>query len=225
MSEPLMSVRGVTKVYARDGVPVRALAGVDLAIGAGEYVALTGSSGSGKSTLLHVLGCLDRPTAGSYRLGGEEVAALAEDELARRRRGIGFVFQPFHLLPRATAIDNVAMPLRYSGVPPAARRARAIELLERVGLGDRLEHRPTELSGGQQQRVAVARALVAAPAVLLCDEPTGNLDSRASAEVTELLEALHREGRTLVIVTHDASLAARAQRVIAMRDGRIVDGA
>jgi macrolide transport system ATP-binding/permease protein len=218
--EPLLRLREVTKVYEKGAAAVRALDGIDLDIDAGDYVALTGSSGSGKSTLLHVLGCLDRPTSGSYRIDGEEVARLEPDELAERRRAIGFVFQAFRLLARQTAVDNVAMPLRYAGVAPRSRRARAVELLERVGLGDRLDHRPGELSGGQQQRVAVARALVASPRVLLCDEPTG-LDSQAGAEVVDLLEELWREGRTLVVVTHDAALAARAQRRVHLCDGRI----
>jgi putative ABC transport system ATP-binding protein len=219
---PLLAVRAVTKVYDRDGAAVRALDGVDLAVDAGEYIALLGPSGSGKSTLMHVLGCLDRPTAGSYRLGGEETGALSMEQLAVRRRGIGFVFQSFHLLPRQTAVQNVALPLRYAGVPPAARERAAADMLRRVGLGDRLQHRPNELSGGQQQRVAVARALVMAPRLLLCDEPTGNLDSRSGAEITALLEDLWREGRTLVVVTHDDRIAARARRVVRMLDGRIV---
>jgi putative ABC transport system ATP-binding protein len=222
MSDPLLALRTVTKVYDRDGAAVRALDGVDLAVDEGEYVALLGPSGSGKSTLMHVLGCLDRPTAGSYRLGGEETGALSAEQLAVRRRGIGFVFQSFHLLPRQTAVQNVALPLRYAGVPPAARERRAVEMLRRVGLGDRLQHRPNELSGGQQQRVAVARALVTAPKLLLCDEPTGNLDSRSGAEITALLEDLWREGRTLVVVTHDDRIAARARRIVRMLDGRIV---
>jgi ABC-type lipoprotein export system ATPase subunit len=221
MSSALLQVRSVTKIYAREGAPVRALDGVDLDIEAGDYVALTGASGSGKSTLLHVLGCLDQPDGGSYRLDGVEVGACSRDELSLRRRGIGFVFQAFHLLPGLSAIDNVAMPLRYAGVAPAARRARAIAMLQRVGLGDRLEHRPAELSGGQQQRVAVARALVHAPRVLLCDEPTGNLDSKAGADVIALLEELWREGHTLIVVTHDPALAGRARRVVRMSDGRI----
>jgi len=218
----LLALRAVTKVYDRDGAAVRALDGVDLEVDEGEYVALLGPSGSGKSTLMHVLGCLDRPTAGSYRLGGEETGALSAEQLAVRRRGIGFVFQSFHLLPRQTAVQNVALPLRYAGVPPAARERRAGEMLRRVGLGDRLLHRPNELSGGQQQRVAVARALVTGPRLLLCDEPTGNLDSRSGAEITGLLEDLWREGRTLVVVTHDDRIAARARRVVRMLDGRIV---
>jgi len=221
--EALLCLRGIEKVHSKAGAPVRALDGVDLDVMRGSYVALTGASGSGKSTLLHVLGCLDRPTAGSYRLAGDEVAVLAPDELARRRRTIGFVFQSFHLLARLSALDNVALPLRYAGVAQRERRERAAALLARVGLGERLSHRPGELSGGQQQRVAIARALVAQPELLLCDEPTGNLDSHAGADIVELLEELWREGRTLIVVTHDEGLALRAQRVLRMRDGRVVE--
>ncbi|MCC6785962.1 MAG: ABC transporter ATP-binding protein [Planctomycetes bacterium] len=220
-SIPLLALRGVGKVYEREGAPVHALAGVDLEIGHGAYVALTGASGSGKSTLLHILGCLDSPTAGSYRLAGEELAALGQNERSVRRRGIGFVFQSFHLVPRMTALDNVALPLRYAGVAACERKARAAAMLEKVGLGDRLLHRSNELSGGQQQRVAIARALVADAALLLCDEPTGNLDSKSGAEIVALLEGLWREGRTLLVVTHDPALAARAQRCVRMKDGRI----
>lgn len=216
-----LELRGVTKVHERDGEPVRALDGVDLDIATGEYVAVTGASGSGKSTLLHVIGCLDSPTSGSYRLAGEELAHLSADERSLRRRRIGFVFQSFHLLPRLTAIDNVALPLRYAGVPLGERRDRAEILLRRVGLGDRLTHRSTQLSGGQQQRVAIARALVSGAPLILCDEPTGNLDSAAGAAVIELLESLGREGRTLIVVTHDPALAARAARRLTMRDGRV----
>ena len=221
-AELLLCMRNVTKVYAHDGAPVRALDGVDLDVEPGAYLALSGPSGSGKSTLLHLIGCLDRPSSGTYRLHGEEVSRLQPDQLARRRRQIGFVFQSFHLLARATAIENVALPLRYAGVPTAERRARAITLLQRVGLGDRTDHRPGELSGGQQQRVAIARALAADPALLLCDEPTGNLDSHAGAEIIALLEDLGSEGKTLLVVTHDPELAGRARRRLTLVDGRIV---
>ena len=222
MTEPLLQLRGIAKVYVKDGASVAALAGVDLVVERGDYVALTGPSGSGKSTLMHLLGCLDRPTAGSYRLAGAEVATLAADDLAAQRRRIGFVFQSFHLLPGATAQANAALPLRYAGVPPNERQDRAAAMLTRVGLGERLQHLPRELSGGQQQRVAIARALIAAPDLLLADEPTGNLDSRSGSEIIALLEELWQEGRTLVVVTHDDRLAARARRVIRMLDGRIV---
>lgn len=221
MREPLVELRGVTKVYAREGAPVRALADIDFVLHHGDHVAVLGPSGSGKSTLLHVLGCLDRPSSGSHRFEGREVGALDDQELALVRRRIGFVFQAFHLLPHATAVDNVALPLRYAGVARAARENRAVEVLGTVGLSDRITHLPAELSGGQQQRVAIARALAIDPPLLLCDEPTGNLDSAAGAGVIALLEALVAAGRTLVVVTHDEGLAARAARVVRMRDGRI----
>ena len=222
---PLIRVRGVTKVYEREGAPVRALDGVDLDVANRSYVALTGASGSGKSTLLHVIGCLDTPSSGSYRLMNEELASLSADERSLRRRRIGFVFQAFHLVPRMTALDNVALPLRYAGVSLRDRRARAAAMLARVGLADRTLHTSAELSGGQQQRVAIARALVAEAPLLLCDEPTGNLDSRSGAEVVALLEELAAEGRTLIVVTHDESLASRARRRLRMADGRIVEDA
>ena len=222
MSESLLHLRGVTRLYEKEGAPVRALDAVDLDVDTGEYAALLGPSGSGKSTLLHVLGCLDAPSAGSYRLAGVEVLGCSATELALQRRRIGFVFQAFHLLAAATALENVALPLRYAGVPPAERSRRATEVLTQVGLADRLGHRPTELSGGQQQRVAIARALVADPLLLRADEPTGNLDSKAGAEIIELLERLWRAGRTLIVVTHDPTVAARAPRAIRMLDGRIV---
>ncbi len=218
---PLVELRGVTKVYARAGAPVQALAGVDFDLARGDHVAILGPSGSGKSTLLHVLGCLDQPTEGSHRFEQREVARLDDLALARVRRRIGFVFQAFHLLSHADAVENVALPLRYAGVPRAEREARAAEALRVVGLGDRLTHRPSELSGGQQQRVAIARALVADPPLLLCDEPTGNLDSAAGNDVVALLDDLVAAGRTLVVVTHDESVAAHARRVVRMRDGRI----
>ena len=221
-SEPLLRLRAVDKVYQKDGAPVRALAGVDLDVHKGEYVALLGPSGSGKSTLMHVLGCLDQPTAGSYRLDGDEIVGRDATELAARRRRIGFVFQSFHLLPALTAQANAALPLRYAGVVPDQRMRRAAAVLQRVGLGERLAHLPRELSGGQQQRVAVARALIGAPDLLLADEPTGNLDSKSGQEIAALLEELWREGRTLIVVTHDDRLAARAQRVVRMLDGRVV---
>jgi putative ABC transport system ATP-binding protein len=221
-AELVLQLRAVRRVHQKDGAPVAALDGVDLDVARGEYVALLGPSGSGKSTLMHVVGCLDRPTSGSCRLAGEDVVSLPADELAARRRRIGFVFQSFHLLPGITAQANVALPLRYAGVAPAERMARAAEMLRRVGLGDRLQHHPRELSGGQQQRVAIARALVTAPDLLLADEPTGNLDSRSGGEITALLEELWQEGRTLIVVTHDERLAARARRVVRMLDGRIV---
>ncbi|MFG2037626.1 ABC transporter ATP-binding protein [Dactylosporangium sp. NPDC048998] len=215
----------VTRQYALDGVTVPALKGVSFTIDAGDYVAIIGPSGSGKSTLMHLLGGLDRPTSGRLLIGGRDVAGLDPHELARlRNETIGFVFQSFHLLARTSAVDNVALPLVYRGVRAGERRRRAVAVLERVGLGHRLDHRPNQLSGGEQQRVAIARALVTDPQVLLADEPTGNLDSKNGQAVLALLEALNREqGVALVIVTHDGEVAGRAQRQIVMRDGEIVE--
>jgi putative ABC transport system ATP-binding protein len=214
----------VTREYALDGVTVPALRGVTFTIDAGDYVAIIGPSGSGKSTLMHLLGGLDRPTAGSLRIGGRDVAGLDPQALAKlRNETIGFVFQSFHLLARTTAVDNVALPLVYRGMRAGERRRRAVAMLERVGLGHRLDHRPNQLSGGEQQRVAIARALVTDPQVLLADEPTGNLDTHNGQAVLALLETLNREqGVALVVVTHDHEVADRANRKIVMRDGVIV---
>ncbi len=216
--------RDVTREYALDGVTVPALRGVSFTIDAGDYVAIIGPSGSGKSTLMHLLGGLDRPTAGSLRIGGRDVADLDPQALAKlRNETIGFVFQSFHLLARTSAVDNVALPLVYRGMRAGERRRRAAAVLARVGLAHRLDHRPNQLSGGEQQRVAIARALVTDPQVLLADEPTGNLDTRNGQAVLALLEALNREqGVALVIVTHDNEVADRAHRKIVMRDGEIV---
>ncbi|MER7275698.1 ABC transporter ATP-binding protein [Dactylosporangium sp. NPDC000244] len=224
MTAALVAER-VTRDYALDGVTVAALRGVSFTIDAGDYVAIIGPSGSGKSTLMHLLGGLDRPTSGRLLLGGREVAGLDPRELARlRNETIGFVFQSFHLLARTSAVDNVALPLVYRGMRASQRRRRAVAMLERVGLGHRLDHRPNQLSGGEQQRVAIARALVTDPQVLLADEPTGNLDTSNGQAVLALLEALNREqGVALVIVTHDREVAARADRQIVMRDGEIVE--
>jgi len=201
-----------------------ALVDVNLTITANEFVALTGPSGSGKSTLMNVLGCLDTPSAGEYRLDGAVVSGLDEAQLAAvRNRKIGFVFQNFYLMPRMTALDNVAQPLIYRGIAPSRRRELAAEALGRVGLGDRVRHRPNQMSGGQRQRVAVARALVGAPELLLADEPTGNLDSRTAAEILDLFAALHASGQTLIIVTHDPGVAARCRRVVRLHDGRIAE--
>jgi putative ABC transport system ATP-binding protein len=203
---------------------VLALAGVDLFVGRNEYVALTGPSGSGKSTLMNIIGCLDSPSEGRYILNGRDTSSLSEDELAAvRNREIGFVFQSFHLLPRQSALQNVMQPLVYRRMPPAERRERAAEALRKVGLGDRLDHRPNQLSGGQRQRVAVARALVGEPSILLADEPTGNLDSRTSAEIMALFDALHAQGQTVVVVTHEPDIAAHCRRTIRVLDGRIVE--
>ena len=215
-------VKGLERDYPMGGETVRALAGVSFAVARGEYLAIMGPSGSGKTTLMNLLGCLDTPSRGEYWLDGELVSGLTERDLARvRNREIGFVFQTFHLLPRATTLRNVELPLLYAGVPAAARRERASAALERVGLADRVHHKPNELSGGQRQRVAVARALVTHPALLLADEPTGNLDSRTGEDILGLFEALHAEGHTIVVVTHDSDVAARAARCIVLRDGLI----
>jgi len=220
---PLIEARDIEKIYRLGKVDVPALRGVDVALEAGEFVAIVGPSGSGKSTLMHILGCLDSLTAGTYLLDGEDVGALAGKRLAQvRNRKVGFVFQTFNLMPRLNVLENVALPLKYrGGIPHRIRRARSLEVLERLRLGDRIRHRPDELSGGQRQRVAIARALVGEPAILMADEPTGNLDSRAGGEVLETFEALHAAGHTIVMVTHDAHNAARAQRIIEISDGKI----
>ncbi len=217
----------ITKVYEMGaGVTVEALRGIRLAIEAGEYLAIMGPSGSGKSTLLNLMGCLDRPTRGRYLLGGEDVSRLSDAELsAVRGRRIGFVFQSFNLIPQLTALENIEVPLFYQGVPRRERRRRSEALAEQVGLKARVHHRPNELSGGERQRVAIARALANDPLILLADEPTGNLDSRTGAEILEIFDRLAERGRTLIIVTHDPDVGRRAQRIVRMADGRIVDGA
>jgi putative ABC transport system ATP-binding protein len=218
----LVQLEEVGKVYHMGDIDVTALAGVSLAIDENEFVAIMGASGSGKSTLMNILGCLDRPTSGHYRLAERDVSHLASDELAEiRNRTIGFVFQSFNLLPRTTAVENVGLPLLYAGVAARERSLRARESLERVGLGDRLGHHPNQLSGGQQQRVAIARALVTRPKLVLADEPTGNLDSRTSVEVMALFQELGRTGITVVLVTHEPDIAAYASRVVVMRDGQL----
>ncbi len=220
----MIALEGIRKTYKQGGNEIRALDGIDLAIGRGDHVAIMGPSGSGKSTLLNVLGALDKPDSGSYRFEDDDVALLDDDGASRlRNRRIGFVFQSFHLLPRLTVLENVLLPLRYSDEPDAAADARARHLLDRVGLADRIDHRPGELSGGQMQRAAIARSLVMQPPLLLADEPTGNLDSRSAADVLALLKELNSEGQTLVIVTHDPEVAARAQRSVHLRDGRIAE--
>jgi len=220
----LIEARGLTKVYRLGRVDVPALRGVDVDIAEGEFVAIVGPSGSGKSTLMHILGCLDTPSEGAYRLDGEDVSGLRGKRLARvRNRKVGFVFQTFNLMPRMSVEENVALPLKYrGGVPRPERRARARELLERLGLAHRIGHRPDELSGGERQRVAIARALVGRPAIVMADEPTGNLDSRAGAEVLGTLEELHAAGHTILMVSHDSGIAARADRTIHIADGRVV---
>ena len=219
---PVIELAGARKTYRTGSIEFEALRGVDLGIAAGEYVAIMGPSGSGKSTLMNIVGCLDVLTAGTYRLAGEDVGDLDEEELAEvRNRRLGFVFQQFHLLPSLPAWRNVELPLVYGRVPAAERRDRAVAALERVGLGDRLENRPGELSGGQQQRVAVARALVGEPALILADEPTGNLDSASTEDVLELLDDLHAQGRTIVLITHELEVAQHARRIVFVRDGVI----
>ena len=219
-----IDVRDVTKIYDLGAVKVEALRGVSFTIEPGEYVAIMGPSGSGKSTLMNVLGCLDRPTSGRYQLDGTDVSTLGDDALAHiRLKKLGFVFQGFNLLARTSAMKNVALPLFYAGVPTKTRNEAAADKLREVGLGDRLDHKPAELSGGQQQRVAIARALVNDPAVLLADEPTGNLDSQTSEEIMGLFRHLNEGGRTIIMVTHDEDVAVHAKRVIRVRDGRIVD--
>jgi putative ABC transport system ATP-binding protein len=223
-ARPVVDLIDVAKTYRSGSLEVAALRGVSVRIDQGEYVAIMGPSGSGKSTLMHIVGCLDVPTGGSYELAGDDVATMSEDELAdARNRQVGFVFQQFNLLPSMTAWRNVELPLLYGGVPKDERRARALHALDRVGLADRVDHRPGELSGGQQQRVAVARALVGDPALVLADEPTGNLDSVASADILTLFDELHDAGRTIVLITHEADIATRARRIIRLRDGLVLD--
>jgi putative ABC transport system ATP-binding protein len=215
-------MRAVSRVYDTGRVQVSALAGVDFRVAEGEFVAIVGPSGSGKSTLMNLLGCLDRPTSGTYHLAGTNVGTLSDDGLAQlRSRRIGFIFQSYNLLPRTSALDNVAAPLMYQGVGASRRRKLAADALSRLGLSDRLEHEPTELSGGQQQRVAVARAIVTDPALILADEPTGNLDTHSGAEVMAVLHELHRSGRTIVLITHEAEVARQAGRQIHIRDGQV----
>jgi putative ABC transport system ATP-binding protein len=218
--EPVIRLSGITKQYRMTAETVHALRGVDLTIGQNELVAIMGPSGSGKSTLMNIIGLLDVPTDGHYWLDGRDVARLSQSELARvRGRQIGFVFQTFELLPRQTALRNVELPLTYSGGPD--RRGRAVEALRRVGLGDRMDHRPNQMSGGQRQRVAIARALVQKPSLLLADEPTGNLDTQTGDEILDLFTGLHREGQTIVIVTHEPEVAARCKRIVRIRDGKV----
>jgi putative ABC transport system ATP-binding protein len=219
----LISIRDLRKIYRMGDDEVRALDGVDLEVERGEYLAIMGPSGSGKSTLMNLIGCLDTPSSGAYVLNGQGVSGLDDSELARiRNREIGFVFQTFNLLPRATALANVELPLIYARMASSKRRALARQALEQVGLGDRVKHQPNELSGGQRQRVAVARALVNRPSILLADEPTGNLDSRTSSEMMVLFDELNRSGNTIVLVTHEEDIAAHASRVVRLLDGRVV---
>ena len=222
MSDLVIQIRDLIRTYEMGAETVQALRGVSLEIRRNEYVAIMGPSGSGKSTLMNLIGCLDTPTSGEYWLNGQEVSRMPDDALARvRNREIGFVFQTFNLLPRASALANVELPLVYAGVTARQRRQRAESALTRVGLGDRMDHRPNELSGGQRQRVAIARALVNEPAILLADEPTGNLDSTTSEEIMRVFATLHQQGQTIIMVTHESDIAAHAERVVVLRDGRL----
>jgi putative ABC transport system ATP-binding protein len=223
MSVSQIEVSQLTKIYRMGETQVRAVDGVSFEVEKGEFVAIMGPSGCGKSTLMHLIGCLDLPDSGSYRLNGVEVTGLGEKDLARlRSQYLGFVFQAFNLVPRLSALENVELPLVYTGVAPAARRRRALEVLERVGLGHRSHHSPAELSGGQQQLVAIARALVNDPAVILADEPTGNLDTGTSAHIMSLFASLNAEGKTVILVTHEPEVAGYAKRILRMRDGKLV---
>ncbi len=223
---PVIELIDVAKTYTSGSLSVAALCGVDLRVDNGEHVAVVGPSGSGKSTLMHIVGCLDTPTSGQLRLSGDDVASYSEDQLATvRNRHIGFVFQQFNLLAHMEAWRNVELPLVYAGVEPSTRRRTALDALDRVGLADRADHRPGELSGGQQQRVAIARALVNEPSLVLADEPTGNLDSSSTADVLDLLDELHRDGRTIVLITHERDVADRADRTVEIRDGRVAGAA
>lgn len=221
----MIDMRKIRKVYAMGKVELEALRGIDLQIGENEFVAIMGPSGSGKSTLMNLMGCLDTPTSGEYFLEGQKVESLSPNELAEvRNKKVGFVFQNFNLLPYATAFENVEVPLIFGGVPTKKRKKRAMELLERVGLGERADHRPTELSGGEMQRVAIARALANKPRIILADEPTGNLDSASGAEIIKLFQELGKQGHIVIVITHDKEIARRTHRIIKLRDGLVVDG-
>ncbi|MDP1579640.1 MAG: ABC transporter ATP-binding protein [Candidatus Didemnitutus sp.] len=218
----VIDIAGVTKLYHMGSETVHALRGVEIKVHRNEYLAIMGPSGSGKSTLMNMLGCLDTPTSGHYEFAGKDVSAMTDDELAEiRNREIGFVFQTFNLLPRSTSLANVELPLIYAGIGPSDRRAKAIEVLTSVGLGDRMSHKPNELSGGQRQRVAIARALVNNPSIILADEPTGNLDSRTGEEIMQLFEDLYAAGNTIIVVTHEEDIASHARRIVRLRDGLI----
>jgi putative ABC transport system ATP-binding protein len=222
MANLVIDINGIGKTYKIGEVVVNALVSVDLKIAKGEYVALMGPSGSGKSTLMNILGCLDTPSRGSYKLNGTDVSHMTDNELAEiRNKEIGFIFQTFNLLARNSSLENVALPLVYAGIGKTERLAKAKQALESVGLGERVEHKPNELSGGQRQRVAIARALVNSPAIILADEPTGNLDTKTSHEIMDLLEEIHQKGNTVIIVTHEEDIAKRAKRIVRLRDGVI----
>lgn len=224
MNQTVIDIQGITKTYVNGKLSVPVLHGIDLVVNKGEFVSIMGPSGSGKSTFMNILGCLDRPTTGSYRLNGDEVATLSDDELAYvRNKQIGFVFQSFNLLIKLTALENVALPMIYAGVNKKMRIERATQLLQSVGLGERMDHLPSELSGGQRQRVAIARALANNPAIIMADEPTGNLDSKSTIDVMNIFRGLHNEGRTILLVTHEPDIATYASRNVVLKDGIIVE--
>ena len=224
MNQTVIDIQGITKTYVNGKLSVPVLYGIDLQVNKGEFVSIMGPSGSGKSTFMNILGCLDRPTTGSYRLNGDEVATLSDDELALvRNKQIGFVFQSFNLLTKLTAVENVALPMIYAGMDKKTRNERAAALLASVGLGDRMDHLPSELSGGQRQRVAIARALANNPAIIMADEPTGNLDSKSTIDVMNIFRGLYDEGRTIILVTHEPEIATYASRNVVLRDGLIVE--
>lgn len=224
MNQSVIDIQGITKTYVNGKLSVPVLHGIDLQVNKGEFVSIMGPSGSGKSTFMNILGCLDRPTTGSYRLNGDEVATLSDDELAFvRNKQIGFVFQSFNLLTKLTAVENVALPMIYAGMDKKTRNDRAAALLDSVGLGDRMDHLPSELSGGQRQRVAIARALANNPAIIMADEPTGNLDSKSTIDVMNIFRGLYDEGRTIILVTHEPEIATYASRNVVLRDGLIVE--
>lgn len=224
MNQAVIDIQGITKTYVNGKLSVPVLHGIDLQVNKGEFVSIMGPSGSGKSTFMNILGCLDRPTTGSYRLNGDEVATLSDDELAFvRNKQIGFVFQSFNLLTKLTALENVALPMIYAGMDKKSRDERAAVLLSSVGLGDRMDHLPSELSGGQRQRVAIARALANNPAIIMADEPTGNLDSKSTIDVMNIFRGLYDEGRTIILVTHEPEIATYASRNVVLRDGLIVE--
>ena len=224
MNQTVIDIQGITKTYVIGKLSVPVLHGIDLQVNKGEFVSIMGPSGSGKSTFMNILGCLDRPTTGSYRLNGDEVATLSDDELAFvRNKQIGFVFQSFNLLTKLTAVENVALPMIYAGMDKKTRNERAAALLASVGLGDRMDHLPSELSGGQRQRVAIARALANNPAIIMADEPTGNLDSKSTIDVMNIFRGLYDEGRTIILVTHEPEIATYASRNVVLRDGLIVE--
>ena len=224
MNQTVIDIQGITKTYVNGKLSVPVLYGIDLQVNKGEFVSIMGPSGSGKSTFMNILGCLDRPTTGSYRLNGDEVATLSDDELAFvRNKQIGFIFQSFNLLTKLTAVENVALPMIYAGMDKKTRNERAAALLASVGLGDRMDHLPSELSGGQRQRVAIARALANNPAIIMADEPTGNLDSKSTIDVMNIFRGLYDEGRTIILVTHEPEIATYASRNVVLRDGLIVE--